>query len=62
MESQKEKQIRKKSPKNGKTQVKVTFVCDKEVYDLLTDELNKSRLINELLRNHYGTLSVQRDY
>lgn len=52
----KEKQVRKKSPKNGKTQVKVTFVCDKEVYNFLADELNKSRLINDLLRNHYGIL------
>ena len=50
----KEKQVRKRSPKNGKTQVKVTFVCDKEVHNFLIGELNKSRLINELLRNHYG--------
>lgn len=50
----KEKQVRKKSPKNGKTQVKVTFVCDKEVHNFLIEEHNKSRLINELLINHYG--------
>lgn len=50
----KEKQVRKKSPKNGLTQKRINFVCDFEVYNFLADEPNKSRLINDLLRKYYG--------
>lgn len=51
---EKQKQVRKKSPKNGLTQKRINFVCDFEVYKFLVDEPNKSRLINDLLRQHYG--------
>lgn len=51
---EKQKQVRKKSPKNGLTQKRINFVCDFEVYNFLVDEPNKSRLINDLLRKYYG--------
>lgn len=44
-----EKQIRKKSPKKGLTQVRVTFRCDQEVYERLKGSANMGRTINEAL-------------
>lgn len=43
------KQIRKKSPKNGRTQTRVTFLCDNENYEILKDMPNKGRTINNAL-------------
>lgn len=58
---EKQKQVRKKSPKNGVTQKRINFVCDFEVYNFLADEPNKSRLINDLLRQHYGILPDEQE-
>lgn len=46
---QTEKQIRKKSPKKGLTQTRVTFRCDNDVYELLQKRSNIGRTINEAL-------------
>ena len=54
-----EKQIRKKSPKNGRTQTRTTFVIDNDVWEYLQNCPNKSRLINDLLRVHYNLSSSQ---
>lgn len=51
---QKEKQIRKKSPKKGLTQKRVTFRCDNEVYELLQSRSNIGRTINEALAQYLG--------
>lgn len=51
------KQVRKKSPKNGLTQVRVTFRCDKDVHEKLKQQSNIGRCINEALTlylNGYG--------
>lgn len=51
------KQVRKKSPKNGLTQVRVTFRCDKDVHEKLKLQSNIGRCINEALIlyfNGYG--------
>lgn len=48
-----EKQIRKKSPKNGRTQTRTTFVIDNDVWACLKVCSNKSRLVNDLLRVHF---------
>ena len=49
-----EKQIRKKSPKKGLTQTRVTFRCDNEVYELLQSRSNIGRTINEALAKYLG--------
>lgn len=54
---QKEKQIRKKSPKKGLTQTRVTFRCDNDVYELLQKRSNIGRTINEALYFHLGKTS-----
>lgn len=41
---QKEKQIRKKSPKKGLTQKRMTVRCDNEVYELLQTRNNILRV------------------
>ena len=51
---QTEKQIRKKSPKKGLTQKRVTFRCDNEVYVLLQTRSNIGRTINEALAQYLG--------
>lgn len=51
------KQVRKKSPKKGLTQVRVTFRCDNDVYEKLKLQSNIGRCINEALIlyfNGYG--------
>lgn len=51
------KQVRKKSPKKGLTQVRVSFRCDKDVYEKLKLQSNMGRSINEALTlyfNGYG--------
>lgn len=51
------KQVRKKSPKKGLTQVRVTFRCDKDVHEKLKQQSNIGRCINEALTlylNGYG--------
>lgn len=51
------KQVRKKSPKKGLTQVRVTFRCDNDVYEKLKQQSNIGRSINEALTlylNGYG--------
>lgn len=45
------KQERKKSPKEGRTQVRMTFVIDRENADWLSSQLNKSRTVNEALEH-----------
>ena len=51
------KQIRKKSPKNGLTQTRVTFRCDNDVYELLQMRSNIGRTINEALSLYLGKTS-----
>ena len=51
---QTEKQIRKKSPKKGLTQKRVTFRCDNEVYVLLQTRSNIGSTINEALAQYLG--------
>lgn len=51
------KQVRKKSPKKGLTQVRVTFRCDNDVHEKLKLQSNIGRCINEALIlyfNGYG--------
>lgn len=50
----KEKQIRKKSPKKGLTQTRVTFRADNDVYELLKMRSNIGRTINEALSLYLG--------
>lgn len=50
----KEKQIRKKSPKKGLTQTRVTFRADNDVYELLKTRSNIGRTINEALSLYLG--------
>ena len=52
-----EKQIRKKSPKNGLTQTRVTFRCDNDVYELLKNRSNIGRTINEALSFYLGDIT-----
>ena len=47
------KQIRKKSPKNGRTQTRVTFLCDNENYEILKEMPNKGRTINNALLEYF---------
>lgn len=54
---QTEKQIRKKSPKKGLTQKRVTFRCDLEVYELLQKRSNIGRTINEALSFYLGDIT-----
>lgn len=54
---QTEKQIRKKSPKKGLTQTRVTFRCDNDVYELLQKRSNIGRTINEALSLYLGKTS-----
>ena len=56
-----EKQIRKKSPKHGRTQTRTTFVIDNDIWDCLQKCPNKSRLINDLLRAYYCLISHEDD-
>lgn len=53
---QTEKQIRKKSPKKGLTQTRVTFRCDNDVYELLQKRSNIGRTINEALSFYLGNI------
>ena len=52
-----EKQIRKKSPKKGLTQTRVTFRCDNDVYELLQKRSNIGRTINEALSFYLGDIT-----
>ena len=52
-----EKQIRKKSPKKGLTQTRVTFSCDNDVYELLKNRSNIGRTINEALSFYLGDIT-----
>ena len=54
---QKDKQIRKKSPKKGLTQTRVTFRCDNDVYELLKNRSNIGRTINEALSFYLGDIT-----
>lgn len=56
-----EKQIRKKSPKNGRTQTRTTFVIDNDVWACLKVCSNKSRLVNDLLRVHFDLYYCKKD-
>lgn len=56
-----EKQIRKKSPKNGRTQTRTTFVIDNDVWACLKECPNKSRLVNDLLRPYFRLPSCEDD-
>lgn len=56
-----EKQVRKKSPKHGRTQTRTTFVIDNDIWEHLQKCPNKSRLINDLLRAYYCLISHEDD-
>lgn len=58
MEQEKKKRastatIRKSFEKGKRTQKMMTFRLDSDLEDMLSQEANKGRLINELLRVHY---------
>lgn len=58
MEQEKKKRastatIRKSFEKGKRTQKMMTFRLDSDLEDMLSQEANKGRLINELLRGHY---------
>ena len=46
--------IRKACKKGQRTQKMMSFKADIDVLEAMANEVNKGRLINELLRKHYG--------
>lgn len=63
MEQEKKKRastatIRKSFEKGVRTQKMMTFRLDSDLIDLLNQEANKGRLLNNLLREHFKKLGI----
>lgn len=56
-----EERVRKAYTWGGITQKMMSFKIDLDLWERLKGEANKGRLINKLLRNHYGAWEPAED-